>query len=119
MVATVQKSRSDRATFTELIKTRARELGFDKIGIVNAVPLSEERERLEEWPRRGYHGEMPYMARDPKQRSDPRKVFPEARSVVVVALNYYPPHQHEVRTSGRTDRHTGKISRYAWGDDYH
>jgi len=53
------------------------------------------------------------MARDPEQRTDPRKLFPEARSVIVVALNYYTPHQHADHPA------TGKISRYAWGDDYH
>ena len=98
---------------SQQIKKRARELGFDKVGIVRAESLSPERERLEEWLRRGYHGEMNYMTRDPEQRTDPRKLFPEATSVVVVALNYYTPHQH------RNDPRTGKISRYAWGDDYH
>jgi epoxyqueuosine reductase QueG len=49
----------------------------------------------------------------PAQRTDPRLVFPAARSVVVVALNYYTPHEHD------DDPATGKISRYAWGDDYH
>src|SRR5262249_20234350 len=76
------------------------------------------------WLRRNYHAEMPYLARDPEQRTDPRRIFPNARSVIVVAVNYYTPNQHEVsnaRVSGR-DRDqplTGKVSRYAWGDDYH
>jgi epoxyqueuosine reductase len=56
---------------------------------------------------------MRWMERDPRQRTDPRLVLPTARSVVVVALNYYTPHQHTEETA------TGKISRYAWGDDYH
>ena len=56
---------------------------------------------------------MKWMERDPEQRTDPRRLFPEARSVIAVALNYYTPHQH----SG--DAATGKVSRYAWGDDYH
>jgi len=96
-----------------LIKTRAQELGFHKVGIVRAEALHVERERLEEWLNRGYHGEMNWMTRDPAQRADPRRLFPEARSVVVVALNYYTPHQHSNSSS------TGKVSRYAWGDDYH
>jgi epoxyqueuosine reductase len=53
------------------------------------------------------------MARDPEMRSDPRKLFPAARSVVVVAMNYYTPAAY------RDDPATGKVSRYAWGDDYH
>ncbi len=95
------------------IKTRGRELGFHKVGIVPAEALSSEHERLKEWLRRGFNGEMNWMARDPEQRIDPRKLFTAARSVVVVALNYYTPHQHS------EDPATGKVSRYAWGDDYH
>ena len=53
------------------------------------------------------------MARDPEMRTDPRKLFPAARSVIVVAKNYYTPAEH------RDDPATGKVSRYAWGDDYH
>ena len=108
------------------IKRRALQLGFSKVGIARAEQLSSERERLNQWLRRGYHGEMKWMARDPEQRTDPRGLFPEARSVVVVALNYYTPHQHKVSTtcgSGWVRDEgcptTGKVSRYAWGDDYH
>jgi epoxyqueuosine reductase len=95
------------------IKEKARELGFHKVGIARALPLEEERGRLLEWLGRGLHAEMRWMERDPSRRTDPRLVFPEARSVVVVALNYYTPHEHA------EDASTGKISRYAWGDDYH
>jgi len=95
------------------IKTQALGLGFHKVGIVRADALSAEGVRLEEWLWRGYHGEMGWMARDSKQRTDPHKIFPEARSIVVVALNYYSAHQHSA------DHSTGKVSRYAWGDDYH
>jgi epoxyqueuosine reductase len=99
--------------FTARLKERALELGFDKIGIVPAAPLGVERARLEEWLARGYHGEMSWMARDPAQRTDPQLLMPDARSVVVVALNYFTPHAHD------SDSADGKISRYAWGDDYH
>ena len=95
------------------IKQRASEMGFHKVGIVPATALIPERARLEEWLERGFHGEMRWMERDPAQRTDPRLVFPQARSVIVVALNYYKPHRHTDAPS------TGKISRYAWGDDYH
>lgn len=101
--------------FSARIKERARALGFHKVGIVPAVPLSEERLRLEEWLERGFHGEMSWMARDgAARRTDPRELLPSARSVVCVALNYYTPHEHR-----DDDPSSGKISRYAWGDDYH
>ena len=56
---------------------------------------------------------MSWMVREPEKRTDPRLIFPEARSVIALALNYYTPHEHD------TDPSRGKISRYAWGDDYH
>jgi epoxyqueuosine reductase len=114
MNATVLDEKKERRTLlSRKIRERALELGFHKVGIVPAVALEDERVHLAEWLRRGFHGEMLWMARDPSQRADPRLVFPHARSVIVVALNYYTPHRHE------TDAATGKISRYAWGDDYH
>ncbi len=95
------------------IKERARVEGFSKVGIVSAVSLDDEGRRLKEWLARGYHGAMSWMARDVEKRVSPQAIFPEARSVVVVALNYYTPQQHEQNVA------TGKVSRYAWGDDYH
>ena len=102
-----------QAVTSAAIKQRARVEGFNKVGIVSAVSLDDEAQRLKEWLARGYHGAMSWMARDVEKRVSPRAIFPEARSVVVLALNYYTPQQHEQNPA------TGKISRYAWGDDYH
>ena len=99
--------------FAKEIKIAGKELGLDKIGIVHAEPLFAEGERLKEWLGKGFHGEMRWMEREPEKRVDPRLLFPEARSVIVGAVNYFTPHEH----SNEADR--GKISRYAWGDDYH
>ena len=95
------------------IKDRALFEGFNKVGIVGAQSLEAEGRRLSEWLARGLHGEMSWMARDVHKRIDPREIFPQARSVVVVALNYFTPLQHQQNPA------TGKVSRYAWGDDYH
>ncbi len=95
------------------IKQAARELGFEKTGIVPAAALTDEGARLQEWLERHFHGQMSYMAREPEQRSDPRLLLPSAKSVVCVALNYYRPESHDESSA------IGKISRYAWGDDYH
>jgi epoxyqueuosine reductase len=97
----------------ENIKQRALFEGFNKVGIVGAESLEDEGRRLKEWLARGHHAEMRWMARDVHKRIDPREIFPQARSVVVVALNYFTPHQHQQSPA------TGKVSRYAWGDDYH
>src|SRR6185312_5751347 len=94
------------------IKDRALREGFEKVGIVPAAALDNEHHRLIEWLGRSYHGDMSWMARDPEMRADPRKLFPAARSVLVVAINYYTPPTHTA------DPATGKVSRYAWGDDY-
>ncbi len=99
--------RSDR------IKEYAREIGFCNVGIVSATKLVAEGGQFFEWLSGGYNGEMAWMAREPEKRVDPKLMFPEARTVIVAAMNYFTPHQH-------ADSPThGKISRYAWGDDYH
>ena len=100
-------------TLAENIKQRALFEGFNKVGIVGAESLADEGRRLKEWIARGHHGEMRWMARDVHKRIDPHEIFPQARSVVVVALNYFTPHQHQ-QSPG-----SGKVSRYAWGEDYH
>jgi epoxyqueuosine reductase len=94
----------DRAEASALIKNRARQLGFQRVGIVPAEALNQEAARLQQWLARGFHGEMKWMERDPQQRIDPRHIFPVARSVIVVALNYYTPSQHQVRSAGVTGR---------------
>jgi epoxyqueuosine reductase len=98
---------------TGLIKERALTEGFEKVGIVPAERLDGAHDRLLAWLGRGYHGQMAWMARDPEMRTDPRRLFPAARSAVVVAKNYYTAARHT------DDPATGKVSRYAWGDDYH
>ena len=70
------------------IKTKARELGFDLVGIATAQPPGHSRE-FQQWLASGYHGEMGYMAKTAEKRVDPTRILANARSVVVVGLNYY------------------------------
>jgi epoxyqueuosine reductase len=94
------------------IKQKALELGFHKVGIATVdgeIPV--KKQQLEAWLALGYHADMEWMA-SPK-RQDIRLVMPEVRSIICVALNYYTDHQ---RPSGKE---YAKISRYAWGRDYH
>ncbi len=100
-------------SFTQQIKQKALEIGFHKVGIVRAEPLAQEGERLKKWLAENYHGAMAWMEREPEKRADPRLLFPDAKSIVVVALNYFTAHEHEEAND------KGKVSRYAWGDDYH
>jgi len=100
-------------TLTEQIKSKALELGFHKVGIAKAELLTPEGEQLQEWLRRGYHATMQWMNKSVEKRIDPREVVAGAQSVISVAVNYYTPIQHS------SNLLEGKISRYAWGDDYH
>lgn len=110
--ATAQEILTPPALTAE-VKRLARSLGFHKVGVARAEPLNEERARLEEWLARGYQARMEWMARDTERRTAPERLLKNAGSVIAVALNYYTPHEHAEDTA------TGKISRYAWGDDYH
>jgi epoxyqueuosine reductase len=98
---------------TSSLKARARSLGFSSVGIARAAALENERTPLEEWLANGMHASMKWMEVRKDLRIDPLRLLPNARSVISVAMNYYTPQQH----SGLPL--TGKISRYAWGDDYH
>ena len=103
----------EKKSLTKFIKEQARTLGFEKVGIVRAENLEPEQARLRQWLAKNFHGEMLWMEREPEKRASPQTLFPGAKSIVVVALNYFTPHEHEENSA------TGKISRYAWGDDYH
>ncbi|WP_247235375.1 tRNA epoxyqueuosine(34) reductase QueG [Telluribacter sp. SYSU D00476] len=98
---------------SKFLKAKAIELGFDFCGISKAGFLEEEAPRLEEWLARNYHGQMAWMANHFDKRLDPRKLVDGARSVVTVLLNYYPE-----QPLPDTDD-TYKISKYAYGTDYH
>lgn len=95
------------------IKKHAAELGFVRVGITPVVPLEAETPKLLDWLTAGNNGKMAWLEREPEKRADPSLILPGALSMVVVAENYFTPHKH---SSNRTQ---GKISRYAWGDDYH
>ncbi|MBV6495735.1 MAG: tRNA epoxyqueuosine(34) reductase QueG [Acidobacteria bacterium ACB1] len=98
---------------SQTIKDLARSVGIDRVGIVRAENLPTEEAQFREWLAKGYQASMAWIEREPEKRADPRILFPGCRSVIAVALNYYTPHEHS------TSDNKGKISRYAWGDDYH
>lgn len=96
---------------TEVIKKKAHELGFSFCGISEATFLEEEAPRLESWLKNGFHGEMAYMENHFDKRLDPRLLVDGAKSVVSLLLNYYP--------SEFQNENSYKISKYAYGEDYH
>jgi epoxyqueuosine reductase len=97
------------------IKSKARELGFDRCGI---APVGDHPELrfLPEWLARGYAGTMAYMSRSADRRSDVRRVLPSAQSVIVTATLYNTDRPYSTEC---TDPQRAQIARYAWGDDYH
>lgn len=97
---------------TELIKKKAKELGFFFCGISNADFLAEEAKQLDNWLKLGYHGKMDYMENHFDKRLDPRLLVDDAKSVVSLLLNYYSEEE-------QVDANAPKISKYAYGKDYH
>jgi epoxyqueuosine reductase len=97
------------------IKSAARTCGFDLCGIAPAESLPE-LSFLDRWLSQGYAGEMSYLARTARRRSDVRAVLPSARSVIVTAVNYNTDRPYSVECA---DANRAQIARYAWGDDYH
>lgn len=100
---------------TLFIKALALRHGFMGAGIARAEPMDEEAKRLEAWLSHGYHGEMSYMANHFELRTDPTKLVPGAKSVISLMYNYYPQEGIGTCESGQEL----KISRYAFGEDYH
>lgn len=101
----------NRAKHTALIKAEAKRLGFMSCGISKAGFLEEEAPRLEQWLTNNMHGEMRYMENHFDKRLDPTKLVEGSKSVISLLLNYYPS---EIQ---KEDSY--KISKYAYGTDYH
>jgi epoxyqueuosine reductase len=96
---------------SQTIQAVAHRLGFDQCGIAQAVRLDEDAKRLEDWLSRGNQGSMQYMERHFDMRIDPTLLVPGARSVITLLHNYYP-----AASAPATDT---RISKYAYGQDYH
>lgn len=96
---------------TSFIKTMSNRLGFDYCGIAQAQKLEDDAVRLENWLHKGMHGSMQYMEKYFDQRIDPTRLVPGARSVITLLKNYYPYTEQQPAAP--------KISKYAFGNDYH
>ncbi len=96
---------------TSLIKEESLRLGFDHCSIAKAEYLDEDARRLESWLQNGFQGQMQYMENHFDLRIDPTKLVPGARSVITLLLNYFPSQKQNVTSP--------KISKYAYGEDYH
>ncbi len=106
-----QGVRGGRSADAGIVRDLAGRMGFDLVGIAEAERLGPESEHLREWLSRGYQATMKWMDRSEEKRADPAGLLENAKSVISLARNYYTPFKHADGTA--------KISRYAWGDDYH
>lgn len=97
--------------YTREIKKESQRLGFLSCGISEAKFMETEAPRLESWLKKGMHGEMAYMENHFDKRLDPTKLVPDSKSVISLLLNYFP--------EARQREDTYKISKYAYGTDYH
>lgn len=103
----------DRAeNYAPLIKAKAKKFGFQGCGISKADFLQEDAPFLEAWLKNSYHGEMSYMENHFDKRLDPRKLVEGARSVISLSYNYFP--KENLASISKL-----KISKYAYGEDYH
>ena len=98
--------------YTEFIKLKSKELGFMSCGISKSGFLSDEADRFESWLKNNYHGKMSYMERNFDKRLDTTKLVENSKSVISLTYNYYPK---KVLKSDSTF----KVSKYAYGKDYH
>ncbi|MWB95627.1 tRNA epoxyqueuosine(34) reductase QueG [Flavobacterium sp. GA093] len=102
---------NSKETYSKFIKSEAKRLGFLSCGISKAGFLEEEAPRLEAWLNNNHHGQMSYMENHFDKRLDPTLLVDDAKSVVSLLLNYYP--------SEAQNSESFKISKYAYGQDYH
>ncbi len=102
-----------RNSLSESIKSKAKGLGFQKVGIAKAEPTPDAKRNLDQWLNVGNHATMEWIAKRKDERGDIHSYFPEAKSVISVGMNYFVgKDQSDITTDF-------KFSNYAWGDDYH
>ena len=96
----------------ELIKLSAKKLGFSKIGFAEAKSDTQSQTKLNSWIKNNYHASMKWIPNRADERGNIKKYYPQAKSVISLGLNYFTGNSSK-------EKNTGKISNYAWGDDYH
>ncbi len=110
---------------TEQVKAAARACGFDLVGIAPAEPLKADEPRFLRWLAEGRHGTMAWLARDPTRRTRPQRVLPGAQSLIALGVHYAggEPADGRLEETGGAETTppgpSGRVSRYAWGRDYH
>src|SRR6266446_10931068 len=114
-----------RAELKQRLVVFARTLGFDSCRVA-ACSTPAHADEFDDWLDEGAHGEMDYMTRATEKRREPQKVLHGAKSIIVLALNYFQgagnaaePVPVRLGPATTEQKARGRIARYAWGDDYH
>ncbi|MDP7537129.1 MAG: tRNA epoxyqueuosine(34) reductase QueG [Methylococcales bacterium] len=107
----------NRHCLTQSIKKWGVELGFQQVGISD-TSLSEAEQHLDNWIKKDYHGQLHYMVKHGKKRSDPKLLIPGTKRIISVRIDYLPENQKRIHTALESPE-DGFISRYALGRDYH
>ena len=97
----------------EIVIQKAKSIGFDLIGFAKANTLKKESVNLRTWLDKNYQAGMDYMEKNFEKRTNVKKILPESKSVISLGLNYYSAGKYS------NEKKKGKVSRYAWGKDYH
>jgi len=116
MEAATRMRRLDTSALRAELDRRARQAGFDAVGITSADAIPQAAPRLHEFVAKGHHGTMDWMAETADRRQSPRALWPETRSVIMLGMNYGPDHDPLAALDARS---SGVISVYAQGRDYH
>ena len=104
----------------EVVIQKAKAVGFDLVGFAKAEYLEKESKSLKKWLEKNYQAGMDYMQKNFENRKNVKQILHEARSVISLGLNYYTPDSYSnEKLAGKTCLPAGKVSRYAWGKDYH
>ncbi len=104
----------NKTDITETVRKKIFDIGFDLVGFSKVEELKDEKEKLQEWLIRKYHSDMLWIERTFEKRINPQKILPEVKSIISLGLNYYQSNKIE-----KIPEAAGRISRYAWGKDYH
>ncbi|RIA56331.1 tRNA epoxyqueuosine(34) reductase QueG [Dichotomicrobium thermohalophilum] len=116
MVTLAKNRPAEQGALRAQLERRAREAGFDAVGITSADAIPQAAPRLREFLAKGRHGTMSWMAETADRRQAPRALWPEARSVIMLGMNYGPDHDP---LAVLEERSRGALSVYAQGRDYH
>ena len=104
---------AEKILSNEIVTQKAKAIGFDLVGFAKVEILKKESGHLREWLGKNYQAGMDYMEKNFDKRSDVKNILPEAKSVISLGLNYYIPEKYS------NEENKCKVSRYAWGKDYH